>query len=133
MRPVEVLAVFAEAQVCEEWMGGNLNDALIFHGLRFHFPDCNTYGPLPTSQLCRVVIHQREDAYLFGRPVEEWTKGTIVGELLARGYEVQFPPCGDVEVPKQLVLSFEDDGRLVWVEVLRRTVGRTIFSPAGRV
>ena len=47
MRPAEVLAVFFEPQVYEDWMGGNLNDALRFHGLRFHFTDCDARAPLP--------------------------------------------------------------------------------------
>jgi hypothetical protein len=51
MRPVEVLAVFPEPQVYKNWMGGNLNDALMFHGLRLHFTDCDTHAPLPNSTL----------------------------------------------------------------------------------
>lgn len=117
MRPAEVLAVFAEPQVYEDWMGGNLNDALLFHGLRFHFTECDARAPLPESRLNWVVIHQREDAHLFGRPVSEWTKDFVAQELQSRGYEVQMPPNGDVEVPGQIGMSFDEQGRLIWVEV----------------
>jgi hypothetical protein len=116
MRPAEVLAVFAEPQVYEDWMGGNLNDALLFHGLRFHFTECDARAPLPESTLYWVVIHQREDAHLFGRPVSEWTKDSVAQELRARGYDVQMPPNGDVEVHGQIGMSFDEQGRLIWVE-----------------
>ena len=117
MRPAEVLAMFPEPQVYEDWMGGNLNDALLFRGLRLHFSKCNSSAPLADSTLNWVVIHQRADAYLFGRPISEWTKDSVLAELRARGYDAQTPPNGDVDVPQQIGLSFEDDGRLNWVEV----------------
>ena len=85
MRPAEAVAVFEEPQVYEHWMGGNLNDALLFHGLRLHFTECDSRAPLPDSTLNWVVIHQREDAFLFDRPMTEWTKKTILEELQARG------------------------------------------------
>lgn len=81
MLPAEVLAAFPEPQVYEPWMGGNLNDALLFRGLRLHFSECDSRGPLPDSSLNWVVIHQRPDAFLFGRPVGEWTKESVLEEL----------------------------------------------------
>jgi hypothetical protein len=66
------------------------------------------------------VIHHREDAYLFDRPVAEWTKDSVARELRVRGYRVQLPSNGDVEVPGQIGMSFDEQGRLIWVEVERR-------------
>jgi hypothetical protein len=117
MRPAEVLAVFPEPQVYEDWMGGNLNDALVFQGLRLHFSDCDSRAPLPDNTLNWIVIHQRPDAHLLGQPLGEWTKDAVVRELRARGYDVHTPPNGDVEVPQQIGLSFNEGGRLIWVEV----------------
>lgn len=117
MRPAEVLAAFPEPQVYEDWMGGNLNDALLFRGLRLHFSKCNSSEPLLNSTLNWVVIHQRPDAFLFDRPVGEWTKESVLAELRVRGYDAQTPSNGDVDVDGQLGLSFEDNGRLIWVEV----------------
>jgi len=117
MRPAEVLAVFTELQMYEDWMGGNLNDALLFKGLRCHFGECDSSGPLPHSRLNWIVIHQRPDAYLFGQPVGEWTKESVLAELRMRGYDAHTPLNGDVEVPQQIGLSFDDDGHLIWVEV----------------
>jgi hypothetical protein len=116
MLPAEVLTAFSEPQVYEPWMGGNLNDALLFHGLRLHFSDCNARAPLPESTLDWIVIHGREDAYLFGRPIGEWTKAEVIRELHTRGYEVQTPPNGDVETAG-VGLSFDEAGQLIWVEI----------------
>src|SRR5205823_4384318 len=104
MRPAEVMAVSPEPQLYEDWMGGNLNDALLFQGLRLHFSECDSRAPLPDSTLNWVVIHQRPDAFLFGRPVGEWTKQSVLAELRARGYDAQTPPNGDVDVYGQLGL-----------------------------
>jgi hypothetical protein len=98
-------------------MGGNLNDALLFRGLRLHFTECDSRAPLPDSTLNWVVIHQREDAFLFDRQMTKWTKDSILDELRARGFAAETPPNGDVEVPWQLSMSFDEEGRLVWVEI----------------
>jgi len=37
MRPNEIVSVFTEPQMYEEWMGGNLNDSLLFQGLILGF------------------------------------------------------------------------------------------------
>ena len=108
MLPAEVLAVFSEPQVYEDWMGGNLDDALLFQGLRLRF-DFTT--------LNSIAIHHRADAYLFDRPIGDWTKEAVLRELEARGYDAHADPNGDVDVPGRLGFSFEADGRLVWVEV----------------
>jgi hypothetical protein len=117
MRPDEVLDVFPEPMVYEDWMGGNLNGALLFSGLVLHFSDCDCLLPLPDSTLDLIIIHQRPDAFLFGRPINQWTKDRLLAELRLRGYDAQTPPNGDVVVDGQLVLSFDDDGKLIWIEI----------------
>ena len=37
MSPAEALAAIPEGQKYEEWMGGNRNDSLLFHGLILGF------------------------------------------------------------------------------------------------
>ena len=49
--PSEVQAAMAEQQMYEDWMGGNLNDALLFRGLRLHFSKCDSRAPLADSTL----------------------------------------------------------------------------------
>jgi hypothetical protein len=118
MHPDEVAVEFDEPRVHENWMGGNLNDAMLFHGLRFHFDRCNGAGPLPDALLNWIVVHQREDAYLFDRPMTDWTKETLIERLVAERLSPSTPPNGDVEVPGLwLGASFDSDGRLNWLEV----------------
>jgi protein-S-isoprenylcysteine O-methyltransferase Ste14 len=117
MRPAQVLAMLPEPQVYEDWMGGNLNDALLFHGLCLQFDRCDSRAPLPDSTLSSVIVHQREDAYLFDRLMGEWTKEGVLKELRARGYNPQASPNGYVDVPRKLSLSFDEEGRLVLVNI----------------
>ncbi len=117
MHPDDVVEAFAESQICEHWMGGNLNDAILFHGLRLHFDKCSAAGPLADSRLCWIVVHQREDAHLFDRPTSDWTKEGILQRLIEEGYTPQTPENGDVEVPGYVGLSFNKDGRLIWLEL----------------
>lgn len=98
-------------------MGGNLNDAMLFHELRLHFSACDSRAPLPNSVLNWIVIHQRADARLFGRPLHVWTKEGVARALGERSYDVQLSANGDVEVYGKLCLSFDNEGRLIWVEV----------------
>lgn len=118
MRPGEVLAVFGEPRVYEDWMGGNLNDSLFFHGLVFFFSDCDAYAPLPDSTLYEVWVRQREDAFLFDRPMCEWTKEALFGELQSQGYVVVTHAKGAIFVQNKdtgqvvLDISFDDEGHL---------------------
>ena len=78
MTPDEVISILGAEQVYEGWMGGNLNHALLYHGLILMFDCCNSHGPLKDAQLTDIDVHQREDAILFGKPVSEWTKQDLL-------------------------------------------------------
>ncbi|HKN65015.1 MAG TPA: hypothetical protein VJW73_01980, partial [Gemmatimonadaceae bacterium] len=75
MTPAEVRAALGEPEGYEEWMGGNLNDSLLFHGLICGFDECDAYGPLSGSALCelRISVPHRGDTVLWGRPLAQWT------------------------------------------------------------
>jgi hypothetical protein len=81
MTPSEVRTKFHEQEEYEEWMGGNLNDSLMFHGLIFMFDDCNTYGPLNDSKLTDIVIQGRDDISLWGRNSLEWSRDQFIDHL----------------------------------------------------
>jgi hypothetical protein len=118
MSPEDVIAAMPEDEGCyEDWMGGNLNNCLLYHGLRFHFDRCNTYGPETDSKLDMLVVHDRDDATLFGRPLYEWTKPAILQRLKDEGFDAYAMLNGDVGVRGKLELSFASDGTLTWVEV----------------
>ena len=79
MTPAEVRAALGEPEGYEEWMGGNLNDSLLFHGLICGFDECDAYGPLSGSALreLRISVPHRGDIVLWGRPLAEWTAGDL--------------------------------------------------------
>jgi hypothetical protein len=60
---------------------------------------------------------QRRGACLFGHPITDWNKTSLMEELKVRGFELQTPSNGDIIVPNQLSLSFDEEERLIWVEI----------------
>jgi len=117
MRPTTVRRSLPEATLYEAWMGGNLNDALLFHGLRLHFDACDLHGPLSSSGLNLIVIHQREDAILFERSCFEWTRDSVQVELQSRQLEFKLERSGDILVAAGMSLSFDRESRLTWIEM----------------
>jgi len=77
MSPAEVTASFPEAQRYEDWMGGNLNDSLFYHGLIIGFDRCDSVGPLPHSRLAQITVFDREDARLWERTICDWSKDGV--------------------------------------------------------
>lgn len=117
MQPDIIHRVFPEPACYEDWMGGNLNDSLLFHGLILRFSACDSCTPLPESTLIQIIIYQREDVTLFAHPLRAWTKTSLMHTLHAQGFIIHTPPNGDIEVPNQLCLSFDDAEQLVWVAI----------------
>lgn len=116
MRLKRVVAVFKEEQVHEAWMGGNLNDAITFHGIRFHFSKFNASGPMRCARLEIIVVNQREDAVLFGRIMTEWSKEEIYQRLREENWDPEKLDNGDVcTVKPYLEMSFVED-KLIWLE-----------------
>ena len=111
MSPAEVEAVFTEPHKYEEWMGGNLNDALLFHGLIFTFDVCDGRGPLPHARLNLIEVRGRADVDLLGQPLHGWTADDIGRRLREQGHAVT-TDRHSVRIPGKLELSFDGDGRL---------------------
>ncbi len=81
MTPVEVRSIFPEQEMYEEWMGGNLNDSLLYHGLILSFDECDSFGPLSDSRLNDIIIQGRNDIQLWGVELREWTRTEFVAYL----------------------------------------------------
>ena len=77
MNPSELIAVFPEKQKYESWMGGNLNDSLLFHGIIFSFDKCNSSRPLADSHLEEIRISGRDDVILWEQQITNWTKNSL--------------------------------------------------------
>jgi hypothetical protein len=118
MHPQDVLAAMNEPQAYEEWMGGNLNDSLLFQGVIFSFSEYDGTGPLPSGELEYMYIRQRFGAYLFDKPIEQWSRDQIIEELNSRGLAFKTTEYGDVFVPSPaLELGFSDDQRLIAIAI----------------
>jgi hypothetical protein len=117
MRPADVLALFPEQQKWESWMGGNLNDALLFHGLVFGFSDCDSRAPLPNSRLESIIVRDREGAEFLERPLASWRREELLARLRELGRTVELLADASVAVHPNLVLWFENEERIQGVSV----------------
>src|SRR6266567_83478 len=80
MNPSQVQAVLGAHQTYEPWMGGNLNDSLLYPGLIVGFGKCDGRGPLNGSKLVEVRINGKADLTLLNRI----KFGMLQNELLQR-------------------------------------------------
>jgi len=117
MTPAEVLRVFPEEQRYEDWMGGNRNDALPYHGLIFGFNECNAAGPIERSRLVEVTIFGREDARLWGQRMSDWSRVSVTEYLERNNIRFELQESGNVLVRSlSLSLSFSELDGLEYVE-----------------
>ena len=78
MSPKKVDEIINEEQVWENWMGGNRNDSLMYHGIIFMFDECNSSASLENSKLTDISIYNREDILLFGKLLKDWTEKDLL-------------------------------------------------------
>jgi hypothetical protein len=119
MTPAQVRAAFPEPEMYEEWMGGNLNDSILFRGLICGFDKCDASGPLPRSKLreFRVSV-ARSDLSFEGRPLREWNKGTLSAlPALADAQPAGAPSISIRELG--LAFDFDEGGHVAFAELWR--------------
>lgn len=127
MTPAEVLANFPEVEAFEEWMGGNLNDALLFREMVFLFDEVESTGPLPDSKMTDFLVRRREEVCLLGTPLSWWTVENAAAILHREGirfslktvtletrlkYHIDWASFIDVE-PLSLTLKFTEKGEFL--------------------
>ena len=118
MGPAEIRGLFLETETYEEWMGGNLNDSLLYRGLILGFDACDAHGPLAHSHFAEVRLNRREDAVLWGKNLFAWTKASIEDHLQRNGIPYELPDNGDLLVSSlSLAMSFDNSGGLEYVEM----------------
>ncbi len=116
MKPSEVMAHFPEEQLYEDWMGGNLNDSLLYRGIIFSFDEHNSVGPLANSQLVEIRMHGREDVVLCGQLIGTWTKETIISYWDENDLAYEYHDNGHVSIPSlSLVLSFDSQEQIEYL------------------
>jgi hypothetical protein len=99
MTPSEVHQRISEPHVYEQWMGGNLNDSLLYHGMIFGFDRCDSRGPLPDARLVEVSINMRADVTFGHRPLFEWHREEVAEHLAAHLAVFQRDPDGGITAP----------------------------------
>jgi hypothetical protein len=141
MTPLEVQAKFGNKYRGEEWMGGNLNDSLLYGDMILTFNECNSAGPLPSSKLVFIKTNASSQILLQGKALSEITRD----ELLSKSLLGQFGEIDDnlhVEFDRLgIKFNFDLDGKLnefyVWApkvhnktleECPQKDVGWTIAS-----
>ena len=122
MTPAEVRAAIREPEGYEEWMGGNLNDSLLFHGLICGFDQCDADGPLPDSAFreLRISVSHRGDITLWGRSLAEWMAADLRNHAVSAGIEFETGPHDSISSRTLgLGCDFDPAGRLEEIELWR--------------
>jgi hypothetical protein len=132
MTPAEVIANFPDGQKYEDWMGGNRNDSLLFHGLILGFDSCDGDGPLADSRLVEFTIYGREDVRLWGQGLGDWSKEAVAEYLRRHGIPYEIHENGDWSVrPHSLAISFAEEGHIDWVEAWANLVPKAPAAKTG--
>lgn len=116
MSPAQVESALGRSLGHEAWDDGNLNDSLIFDGVRLSFDRCDHRGPLIRSRLVAAEV-RRPDAVLLGRPLADWSEGGLVTELEERGFRRRVAEPGYCEFAGPWLAAWFEAGRLARVEV----------------
>jgi hypothetical protein len=123
MSPNQVREVINEPEVYEKWMGGNLNDSLLFHGAILGFDRCDSVGPLPDAKFVEAQLHGREDAAFAGRTLGEWTRDALVEHFKSQGVPFQSDPASGITAPGLgLWFAFGSDGKVTKAGVYQTEV-----------
>ena len=118
----EVESSFQESIMYEDWMGGNQNGNLLYHGMIMYF---NT-----EQILSEIFINEnREDVFLFGKTRGFWRKENIISELKLLGGKIYNHISGDVlsENPN-LGLTFSENGVLSEISIFLSIENELQFS-----
>ncbi len=114
--PAQVVAVLGRSLGDDAWDDGNLNDSLIYEGVRLRFDQCDSRGPLRRSRLCEIEV-RRADAVLFDRLLFDWGEGELAAELTRRGFHPRLSESGYAEFTSPYLRAWFEGGRLARVEV----------------
>lgn len=111
MTPAEVRAAFAEPETYEEWMGGNLNDALLYSGMIVVFDRYGGDGPLADGRVDELIVQGRRDLALDGVPLHAWTREGLRARFDRGGIPAEDDALGDLLVLRCGVsFGFDDRG-----------------------
>ena len=118
MSPEQVRSLLEEPETYEEWMGGNLNNSLLYKGLIIGFDACDAYGPLAHSKFCEASIHYRDDVVIMGKRLLDWSRSAVIDRLEEESLSYTLSPDTDIRVAElSLAFSFGDEDQLIFLEM----------------
>lgn len=82
MTPLEVQSKFGSKFYGEDWMGGNLNDSLLYRNLILTFDDYDSIGPLKNSKLVFIKTNASSQILLQGKALSEITRDELLSYSL---------------------------------------------------
>jgi hypothetical protein len=112
MTPLDVQSRFGSNYRGEDWMGGNLNDSLLYGDLILTFDECDSTGPLSNSKLVFIKTNASNKILLQGKVLSEITRDELLSKSLLGHFgekdhnlHVEFKELG-------LRFNFNTDGTL---------------------
>ena len=112
MTPLDVQSRFGSKYRGENWMGGNLNDSLLYGDLILTFDECNSIGPLSNSKLVFIKTNASSQILLQGKALSAITRDELLSKSLLghfgeknQNLHVEFDQLG-------LGFNFNTDGTL---------------------
>lgn len=109
MSPAHVVATIGQPSGYDAWDDGNLNDFLIYDGVRLYFDRCDWRGPLRRSQLVTIEV-RRPDAILFNRRLVSWGEAELLTELVQRGFLLRIRESGYAEFTSPYLRAWFESG-----------------------
>jgi len=107
MNPGAVKEAMSSDLVYEEWMGGNLNDALFYSDFIVGFNDCDEDEPLPDSKVVEFRANGSKRITFNGIALASLTRGKLAS-MVVQGIEATIDKNQDV-IFQELGVSFGFD------------------------
>jgi len=112
MTPLDVQSRFGNKYRGEEWMGGNLNDSLLYGDLILTFDEYDSTGPISNSKLVFIKANASSQILLQGIALSAITREELLSKSLLGHFgeknhnlHVEFEKLG-------LQFNFDADGKL---------------------
>jgi len=116
MNPSQVQAVPGPDRAYEPWMGGNLNDSLLYPGLIIGFDNCDGRGPLRDSKLVEFRINKEADVTFLGKPVFGMPEHGLLQSLARHKIRFERNQSSYLLPDLHMELDFDDNGRVTLIE-----------------
>ncbi|HET8921391.1 MAG TPA: hypothetical protein VFN26_00195 [Candidatus Acidoferrum sp.] len=116
MNPSQVQALLGSQRTYEQWMGGNLNDSLLYPGLIIGFDKCDGCGPLKDSRLVEFRIREKADVTFLNKPIFGMQENELVETLARHGIRSE-KNLSSYQLPDRgMELDLDEQGRVIWIE-----------------